>query len=194
MGQAREIGQGTAIMSQCCTEVARSRRFGIATTVALTIALSSLAVSAYAATGNVIFQGNINSTSSCVVVVNQQGDMGVSANLRQLSSKIAGGRPGRVTILQRGIYDVTATTLPFFSAGPAGADTGVTRQVRMSGSAVNLVSGFTVAIPEMNGSPGFRVNSFNNNSRVNLDIHYIADRTTNYPSGFYQLIVTVRCE
>ena len=162
--------------------------------IASALSALTLTVAANADAGNVIFQGNINSNSSCVVVVNQHGDMGVSANLRQLSSKIAGGRPGKVTILQRGIYDVTATAPPYFSAGPTGADTGVTRQVRMSGSAVNLVSGFTVAIPEMNGSPGFRVNSFNNNSRVNLDIHYIADRTTNYPTGFYQAIVTVRCE
>lgn len=168
-------------------------RFG-AVAAMLATAIAAQVTPTEAATGNVIFQGNINSTSSCVIAVNQQGDLGVSANLRQLSSKITGGRPGKVTILQRGIYTVTAIALPFFSSGPAGADTGVTRSVRMSGSAVNLVSGFTVAIPEMDGAPGFQVNSFNNNSRVNLDIHYIADRITNYPSGFYQSIVTVRCE
>lgn len=149
---------------------------------------------AHAVTGNVTFQGNINSTSSCVVLVDQQGDLGISANLQQLSSKIAGGRPGKVRILQSGVYTVTATAAPFFTAGPTGADTGVTRQVRMLGSATNLITGFSVTIPEMNGSPGFSVNSFGMSSRVNLDIHYIADRTTKFPTGYYQSIVTVRCE
>jgi type 1 fimbria pilin len=161
---------------------------------ALALIGSLISSAAHATTGNVTFQGNINSASTCVVIVNQNGKLGISANIRQLSSKITGGVPGKVTILQRGTYDVSATTLPAFAAGPTGADTGVTRQVRMSGSAINLVSGFTVTIPEMDGAPGFRVLSGVSNSRVNLDIHYIADRPTSFPSGYYQSIVTVRCE
>ena len=152
------------------------------------------AMPAQAATGNVIFQGNVNSTSSCTVIVDQHGDLGVSANLRQLSSKIAGGRAGKVRILQTGTYDISAAAPNFFSSGPAGADTGVTRTVTMLGSAVNLITGFTVTIPERPGAPGFRVLSGSQPSRVNLDIHYVADRTTNYPTGYYKSIVTVRCE
>lgn len=149
---------------------------------------------ASAATGNVTFTGNINSASSCTVIVNNNGTLGVSGNVRQLSSKIAGGTPGRATILQRGIYDVTATTLPNFSVGPVGADTGVTRQVRFSGVATNIATGFSITIPEMNGSPGFRVISTNINSRVNLNLHFIADRPTSFPSGPYQATVILRCE
>jgi hypothetical protein len=144
---------------------------------ALALIGSLISSAAHATTGNVTFQGNINSASTCVVIVNQNGKLGISANIRQLSSKITGGVPGKVTILQRGTYDVSATTLPAFAAGPTGADTGV-----------------TVTIPEMDGAPGFRVLSGVSNSRVNLDIHYIADRPTSFPSGYYQSIVTVRCE
>jgi hypothetical protein len=164
----------------------------------MTVAVGALSVplggNANAATGNVTFVGNINSASTCALVVNQNGHLGISANLKQLSSKITGGTPGKVTILQTGTYDVSATTLPAFAAGPTGADTGVTRQVKMSGSATNLITGFTVTIPELDGAPGFRVLSGVNKSRVNLDIHYIADRPTSFPTGFYQSIVTVRCE
>lgn len=162
--------------------------------VFLAMAAGLAAAPAAAATGDVVFHGNINSSSSCTVVVNQHGDLGVSANFRQLSSKITGGAPGKVSILQRGVYDISATTLPIFSSGPNGANTGVTRQVRFSGVATNLVTGFSVNIAEMAASPGIRVNSFGMNSRVNLDIHFIADRPTAFPSGYYQSIVTVRCE
>lgn len=151
-------------------------------------------LAASAATGNVTFHGNINSNSSCTIVVNNHGQLGVSANFRQLSSKIAGGAAGKATILQRGIYDIYATTLPIFNIAPTGGDTGVTRQVRFSGTATNLVSGFSVNIPEMNAYPGIRVNSFGMNSRVVLNLHFIADRPTNFPSGHYQALVTLRCE
>ena len=149
---------------------------------------------AYAVTGNVTFYGNINSNSSCTVVVNNHGTLGISGNVRQLSSKIAGGTPGRVTILQRGTYDINATTLPAFSVAPIGGDTGVTRQVLFSGSAINLVTGFTVAIPEMAAFPGIRVTSGGQNSRVNLNLHFIADRPTAFPSGPYEALVVLRCE
>lgn len=163
--------------------------------LAVTALLGCLsAVPAQAASNNVIFQGNVNSNSSCTVIVDQHGDLGVSSNLRQLSSKIAGGRAGKVRILQTGTYDISAATPNFFSSGPVGANTGVTRTVTMLGSAVNLISGFTVTIPERPGAPGFRVLSGSQPSRVNLDIHYVANRTTNYPTGYYQSIVTVRCE
>ena len=163
--------------------------------IAIAGAVFSLsAMTAQAAQNNVIFQGNVNSNSSCTVIVDQHGDLGVSSNLRQLSSKIAGGRAGKVRILQTGTYDISAATPNFFSSGPVGANTGVTRTVTMLGSAVNLISGFTVTIPERPGAPGFRVLSGSQPSRVNLDIHYVANRTTNYPTGYYQSIVTVRCE
>jgi type 1 fimbria pilin len=152
------------------------------------------APSAQAATGNVTFYGNINSASSCQVVVNNHGALGVSGNVRQLSSKIAGGTPGRVTILQRGIYKISAQSLPAFSVAPVDGNTGVTRQVLFNGTAQNLVSGFTVTIPEMNAFPGIQVNSFGQNSRVNLNINFIANRPTAFPSGPYEAIVVVRCE
>lgn len=147
-----------------------------------------------AATGNVTFYGNINSNSSCQIVVNNHGTLGVSANVRQLSSKIAGGGPGRATITQRGVYDINATTLPNFSVGPIGADTGVTRQVRFSGAAVNPLTGFTIPIAERPAFPGIRVTSLGFFSRVNLDLHFIADRPTAFPSGPYEAVVILRCE
>lgn len=151
-------------------------------------------VAANADARSMVFHGNINSNSSCVIVVNQNGTMGVSGNFRQLSSKIAGGTPGKVTILQRGVYNIYATTLPIFMVAPTGGDTGVTRQVRYSGIATNLVTGFSVNIPEMAAYPGIQVNSFGMNSRTNLDIHFIADRPTAFPSGHYTSLVNVRCE
>jgi hypothetical protein len=169
-------------------------RYCAAMTVAVIALSAALGGNANAATGNVTFVGSINSASTCALIVNQNGHLGISANLKQLSSKITGGTPGKVTILQTGTYDVSATTLPTFASGPTGADTGVTRQVKMSGSATNLITGFTVTIPELDGAPGFRVLSGTNKSRVNLDINYIADRPTSFPTGFYQSIVTVRCE
>jgi type 1 fimbria pilin len=166
--------------------------FGALTTLGL--AVWGPAPSAHAATGNVTFYGNINSTSSCQVIVNNHGTLGVSGNVRQLSSKIAGGGPGRVTILQAGVYSISASTLPAFSVAPVGGDAGVTRQVLFNGVATNLITGFSLTIPERNGTPGIRVNSFGMRSRVNLDINFIANRPTAYPSGPYEAIVVVRCE
>ena len=174
------------------------QRFACGTVIAATalvcLAGSGLAPSAHAANGNVTFYGNINSTSSCQVIVNNHGTLGVSGNVRQLSSKIAGGSPGRVTILQAGVYDISAATLPAFSVAPVGGNTGVTRQVLFNGVATNLITGFSVTIPERNGSPGIRVNSFGMRSRTNLDINFIANRPTSFPSGPYEAIVVVRCE
>lgn len=158
------------------------------------VALLTFAQPALPATGNVTFYGNINSNSSCQIVVNNHGTLGVSANIRQLSSKIAGGTPGRATITQRGVYDIYATTLPIFSVGPVGANTGVTRQVRFSGAAVNPLTGFTIPIAERPAFPGIRVTSLGFFSRVNLNLHFIADRPTAFPSGPYEAIVVLRCE
>lgn len=178
-------------MGKVSTAVTKTRVASKMLAISTALALSG---PASAATGNVTFSGNINSASTCTVIVNNNGTLGVSGNVRQLSSKIAGGTPGRATVLQRGIYDIYATTLPAFSVGPTGADIGVTRQVLFSGVATNLVSGFSVTIPEMNAFPGIRVNSFGQDSRVNLNLHFIADRPTSFPSGPYQATVVLRCE
>ena len=147
-----------------------------------------LPVSLEAATGNVVFNGNISNNNLCLITIEQNGTLGVSSDVRQLSSKIAGGSAGVARVLGLGSYNISAVTPSAFAVGPTGANTGVTRQVRYSG--INLLGG-GATFAEKNGSLLTPVTGLH---QTRVTMHFIADRLTAFPQGHYEALVVLRCE
>ena len=141
-----------------------------------------------AATSNVVFNANITANNRCTIVVEQDGALGVASNLRQLSSKIAGGSAGVARVTGQGRYDISAVTASVFAIGPTDANTGVTRQVLYSGA---RISGGGATFAEKDGSLLTRVTG-QHSTRVTM--HYVANRPTAFPGGHYEAIVVLRCE
>lgn len=151
-------------------------------------ALSS-ATPSHATTGNVVFEGTIDTNASCSVTVRQNGRFGVSGDLKTMSSKIAGGQVGLADVLAFGNYQVSAVTLPFFSSAPAGGNAGTTFQSLFSGASLLLGANFA---EQAGNSP---VNLPVGLSYTRISAHLVATRTgSTFPTGFYQGTIVVRCE
>ena len=157
----------------------------------LTIATVSLVSSAsLAATGNVTFEGTIDTNASFSVTVRQDGGFGISADYRLLSSKIAGGQGGIADVLAIGNYSVSAPTFSSFTAAPSGGGTSTTTQSVFSGS--SLLLGANFAERPGNNSPVVLPAGL---SYTRINTHLVATRTGNaFPTGYYQGIVIVRYE
>ncbi len=158
---------------------------------ALAVIVTSAAVwpaTSKAAQDNVQFWGNITTNNPCVVILGRQGQLGVSPDLRQLSSKIAGGMSGVADIYSLIGYQISVDGPSFFMTAPGGGNTGAAFTTTYSGS--NIFRGVT--FPEQPGSQQVRLNSGFSITRVN--IHLVADRADSFPSGSYTAITTVRCE
>ena len=144
---------------------------------------------AEAATGSVVFTGNVTAQNQCQITVVNDGTFGLSADRRTLSSKIAGGSAAVATVRSTRRYDVTAIALPTFTLFPNSGDQNVTFQSRWAG--LSLQNGFTFA--ERDGNISFRTPL--GLSRTQLTVNLIATRTgSEYPSGYYQGVVVIRCE
>ncbi len=163
----------------------------IAKNTALAFVLMSTAAwpsTSNAAQDNVQFWGNITTNNPCVVILGRQGQLGVSPDLRQLSSKISGGVSGVADIYSLIGYQISVDGPSFFMTAPAGGNNGVAFTTTFSGS--NIFRGIT--FPEQPGSQQVRLNAGFSITRVN--IHLVADRPDSFPSGSYTAITTVRCE
>lgn len=141
-----------------------------------------------AATGNVVFNGNITNNNLCAITVEQDGALGVASNMRQLSSKIAGGSAGVARVLGLGNFNISAVTPSVFAVGPTGANTGVTRQVRYSG--VRLLGGGA----NFAEKSGLLLTPVTGLHQTRVTMHFIADRPTAFPQGHYEALVVLRCE
>jgi hypothetical protein len=136
---------------------------------------------AMAATQNVIFNGTIAAT--CVLVVNSNGTMTVSTDLKTLSSHNAGGSAGAVTLSTTGgvtisVDPVTVVTAPAADATP----TSWSPTYATSGSHVFAEGGASHALV----TPGV--------STVTVDLAGTKSGANTFTQGNYQAQVTVRCE
>ncbi len=153
------------------------------------VAAALAAPVSFAATGNVTFEGTIDTNASCSVTVRQDGGFGISGDYRLLSSKIAGGQSGIADVLAIGNYTVSAPTFPSFTASPSGGGTSTTIQSFFSGSSLLLGANF----PERPGNSPVVLPVGLSYTRINT--HLVATRTGSaFPTGYYQGIVIVRCE
>jgi hypothetical protein len=156
---------------------------GLAMSVASAILSATFPLAA--ATSNIVFNGTISSAGNCAITVRYDGTLGVSANLRQLSSKITGGSEASADIFMSGRHLVSVDTPGVFAIAPNGADTGVTRTASWSG---NILPGGT-SWPERTTPLGFI-----GTGSIRTFINYVADRPAAFPSGHYQAISVIRCE
>lgn len=160
------------------------------------VALGFLAASAglpesgaRAATGSVTFTGNVSVANSCTITVQNDGHFGQAANLRQLSSKLAGGAPAVAVITSTRNYRISAIASPVLTSYPVGGNTGVTMASLYSGQSISNGRTFT----ERNGSSTVRLRNGLSSTRVT--VHLSATRVGSaFPSGYYQGTVTLRCE
>jgi hypothetical protein len=138
-----------------------------------------------AATRNIVFNAAITTAGNCAITVRFNGTLGVSANLRQLSSKIAGGSEASADVFMSGRHRVQVDTPGVFAIAPNGADTGVTRTTSWSG---NILPG-GASWPERTTPLGFI-----GTGSIRTFINYVADRPTAFPNGHYQALSVIRCE
>lgn len=136
---------------------------------------------AFAATGNVIFNGNIAPT--CALVVNSNGTITASTDLQSLSSHNAGGSAGSVSLITTGgvvlsVDPVTAVTVPT-------ADTTAT-----TWTPTYLATG-AHPISETGASTSL---SAPGASAVSVHLGGVKGGSDRFAAGSYQVTVTVRCE
>ena len=144
---------------------------------------------AEAATGSVIFNGTVSVQNTCVIQVVNDGRFGVRADMRQLSSKLAGGLGAVAEITSTRNFRVTAIPTPTLSAFPVGGNTGVTLTSTFSGQ--SITNGRTFA--DRAGNRAIRLR--NGLGRTRLTVHMLATRAGSaFPSGYYQGEVVIRCE
>ncbi len=151
--------------------------------------LLATGASSQAATSNVTFTSTLSPNNSCTIVVVNDGRFGVAANVRQLSSKLAGGLAAVANIISTTNYRISAIANPTLTSYPTGGNTGVTMAALYSGQSVTNGRTFT----ERNGTS--RVRLRNGLSTTRVTVHLSATRTGSaFPTGYYQGKVTLRCE
>jgi hypothetical protein len=164
-------------------------KFRTAMLAGLTIIFSAATLSGTspleAATRNIVFNAAITTAGNCAITVRNNGTLGVSANVRQLSSKIAGGSEASADIFMSGRHRVSVDTPGVFAIAPNGGDTGVTRTTSWRG---NILPGGT-SWPERTTPLGFI-----GTGSIRTYVHYVANRPDSFPNGSYQALSVIRCE
>ncbi len=138
-----------------------------------------------AATRNIVFNAAISTAGNCAITVRFNGTLGVSANVRQLSSKIAGGSQASADVFMSGRHRVSVDTPGVFAIAPNGGDTGVTRVTSWNGNILPAGASW----PERTTPLGFI-----GTGSIRTYIDYVANRPTAFPNGQYQALSVIRCE
>jgi hypothetical protein len=173
---------------------AKNASFNLFTVLAKTAILFSLPLAvtvgtANAASENMRFRAQLSAPNACTINVIRDGDFGVSANKRVLSSKIAGGLSAIADINSGAAYNISAIPVNYFTLGPSGASLNTAFEARFSG--VDISRGRTFA--ERSGSLPMLLRTGVSITRVN--VHMIATRTgSSFPGGEYEGTVVLRCE
>lgn len=127
---------------------------------------------------------------SCTIMVQNGGTMVTNPQLNTLSSQGAGGSSARVSVNPQSLicnilalldcYSISAVAPTSFSMFPNGGNTGVSfaSRFRINGG-IDRPGNIPVMVP---------------NGTKMVDIDLAASRTSTYPSGNYEAVVTVRCE
>jgi hypothetical protein len=164
----------------------RTRRAALAGLAAILSAVTfSATLPLEAATRNIVFNAAISTAGNCAITVRNNGTLGVAANVRQLSSKIAGGSRASADVFMSGRHRVQVDTPGVFAIAPNGGDTGVTRTTSWSGF---ILPGGT-SWPERTTPLGFI-----GTGSIRTFIDYVANRPDTFPNGSYQAISIIRCE
>ncbi|GAB5505686.1 MAG: hypothetical protein Rhirs2KO_08490 [Rhizobiaceae bacterium] len=151
--------------------------FLLATTATIIIA----GASANAATQNVLFNATVSPTCTLTILAN--GTLAPSADLQSLSSKLAGGSAGSVTLATTGGVDLSVD--PVATVTVPGADASVTTWT----PTYSVAGGHTVAETAGSttlGAPGLST----------VSVHLVGTKggSDRFAAGNYQATVTVRCE
>lgn len=141
-GQTTKMKRALKCISNLRGRTGRPLRSGALAGLAVIVSAATLSATMplEAATGNVVFTGAITTVDNCAITIRFNGTLGASANLRQLSSKIAGGSEASADLFMSGRHRVQVDTPSVFAVAPSGADTGVTRTTSWSG---NILPGGT---------------------------------------------------
>ena len=155
--------------------------------MALIVAASGLATTQplEAATANIVFNGTISSAGNCAITIRYNGTLGVSTNLRQLSSRIAGGSEASADIFMSGRHRISVDTPTVFAIAPNGGNTGVTRTTEWRGNILPAGASW----PDRTTPLGFI-----GTGSIRTYINYVANRPTAFPGGQYEAISVIRCE
>lgn len=143
---------------------------------------------ALGAQDDVNFWGNITDNNACVITLIQSGQLGVSTDMRQLSSKLAGGLPGIAEIASLRNYWISVDGPSLFLTAPSGGSSGVNFTTTYSGTNISRGRNFV----ERPGNSAVRLRGGYSVTRVNIDL--VANRPDNFPGGEYTALTTVRCE
>ncbi|WP_048646520.1 hypothetical protein [Nitratireductor soli] len=145
------------------------------------ISLAAMTTSAFAASGDMQFNGDI--LDGCSITIDAAGTLAANAALSELSSTEAGGSSGRATILATaGGLSVSTAAPAAFSAAPGGA-------------AATFASFYTAdGVTTAGRSPGATLTALNAGTTT-LEVDLVATSTGGaFPAGAYAADVTVTCE
>jgi hypothetical protein len=153
------------------------------------VPFSGTITQAGASSQGVHFAAQISAPNACSIIVRRDGDFGLSADKKVLSSKIIGGLSAIADVNSGSNYNVTAIAYNFFTQGPADASLNTAFEARFSG--IDVFRGRTFT--ERTGSSAVALRTGTSITRLN--VHMIATRTgSQFPGGFYEGTVVVRCE
>ncbi|MGL4489401.1 MAG: hypothetical protein ACRCU5_08160 [Rhizobiaceae bacterium] len=171
----------------------RRSRWSVAKTavIASLVTLASFAAPSVntASAAEVFFGADLSSPNACTINVVRDGDFGISADMRTLSSKLPGGLSAIADVTSQRPYWVSAIATDYFTTGPVNSSLNTDFEARFSGTDIFRGRNF----PEQLGTDAVRLRG--NLSVTRLNVHLIATRTgSSFPTGTYVGNVTVRCE
>ncbi len=136
---------------------------------------------AFALTGNVIFNGDVNNT--CAITIVDAGILASNVGQTQLSSTSAGGQAGTATLaVTSAAYSVAVNAPTAFDTQPATAGTSTFAASYGTTGATVLAAGQTTLKPLAVGT-------------TNVSVNMTATKASgSYPTGTYAATVVLRCE
>ncbi len=146
--------------------------------IAMSVASVALATNyAVAATGNVEFNGTVDTT--CSIVVDQNGTLASANGGNVLSSKATGGAAGAATVTTTGYnFNVSVASPTAWVSGPTAADSYV----------ADLTIGATTTAAGTPVSVGL------GDTSVDVDLVAAAASGTSFANGSYEAVVVLTCE
>lgn len=148
----------------------------------LVAAVAMIPAQAFAATGNIPFNGTV--TATCLITVGSSGTIMPNAGFTVLGSTQAGGAPGTATILTTGnAYNVSVDSPASWSSAPASA-AGTTFATAYDLTGANTASG-------VSGATTTTLAHGTTNVAVNLTATHPSG---SFEAGTYTATAVLRCE
>lgn len=143
----------------------------------------AMPASAFAATGDVQFDGSVSNT--CSITVNSAGTLTTNVGQTVLGSEETGGAAGTATVVTTSAaYSISADAPLAFGTAPAGGNTSVTFAANYAASGPTTIS----------QTPGGTASPLSTGS-YDVDVNMAATKTSgSFPTGTYDATVVLRCE